>query len=258
MPPKHCPKCGSSKIIRTKDGIHCRKCGFTNSKKKPLQLQIFNFNSKVILLLIFLLIMPLISASDLDCSLNPHFMKEGVPVNIYDNFSTYDGIFFDVICSNNLKDSRILSLSMINASPIELKNSLSGEIPFIRILEKDKVLFVSGILSTKDFPNNQYMNFSVEILGMIEKTSTPISAIASREIFINHNEFSNSIFIKIGKAIMPSSPIIGLGILGLAIIFIIYIFYMQDIGKKINEWKRRQQVKRLQKKEQEERFRQMR
>lgn len=211
---------------------------------------------QILILIVFLIFsMSMITASeDLECSLIPHYMQQGSEITVYSNDTIFDGLYFSVICSNNLPDEKILSLSVVNASPIELYNALPNKIiDYIAI--KNKLLYTSNVISVKNL-NETFVNFSVSIMGLSEKSFTVEKAEATKDIFIKNKE--NSQIMGLGSTIFPSHPTLGLVIflvLGGLSIFLIWDY---GIGKKINLWKRKRLIRKLEKRKQEERYRQMR
>lgn len=43
---KKCPKCNSTRIVKTKDGMYCKKCGFKNSQKEKAKIIEYSFDKK--------------------------------------------------------------------------------------------------------------------------------------------------------------------------------------------------------------------
>lgn len=188
-------------------------------------------------------IIPNISATDLECHFEKNFIKDGVVIPVYEN-NSFDGIFFDVICSNNLKDQRILSLSITNASPIELFNALPKKtIEFIRIYEKDKIMWSSEIISTKNL-NQTIQDFSVSIIGISEKNWTLQKIEIKDSVIIQQEKNQVTSF---GAVIWPSHPVLGIFIVVFLIFFLFFYLYNAEIGKKINGWKRKNQMRKMDK-----------
>lgn len=208
------------------------------------------------ILLVTLFLIPSISASDLSISLIPHYYSGSNEILVYDNQTAFTGISFDIFGSNNLKDQRILSLSISDSSPTELTAALPKKtIDFIRILEKDKLLYTSDVISVKDF-NETSINFSVSIIGISEADWILERSDASRIIYIKNTEDSS--IKSFGAILWPSNPAWGVVIwiaLGISLIAVLYNY---EIGKKINLWRRKNKLKKMDKIQQEERWRKMR
>ena len=194
--------------------------------------------------LIILFLISMVSASNLECSLEPFYMKNGVQINVYSNDTFFDGIYFNVICSNNL-ERRISNLSIENASPIEFYNALpKNSIDFINI--KNKLLYTSDIISVKDFGEISE-NFSVSIIGVGENLSIE-KAEASKNIFIKNEE---GYLLSIGKIVYPSYPTFGVIILFSLGILLIFFLWNYNVRDKLNLWKKVRMERKLEKNRQE-------
>lgn len=210
--------------------------------------------SKAILFILLIFLISFISAQELDLSIVEHYYKDSNPVLVYDN-NSFDGISFEIIGKNNLQTERIMSLRILNSSPLQFTEAIpKTEVDFIRILQ-ERVLFVSSIIPASSFPNN-YTNFTIEITGISEKNQSIITSETSKTIFIQNEP--EGFFYDVGKILFPSHPIFGIGFLLSFGCLILYFLYELEIGKKINGFKRRRMQKRYKKQQMEEKFRRMR
>lgn len=209
------------------------------------------------LLLMILISINFISSEGLSCYMAPHFFSNGQEV-VNDNSTIISGISIDIFCNNLLKDQRILSLSISNSSPIDFTNSLpKKQIDFIRILEKDKLLFSSEVIPNTF--NETNITFSVEIIGLSEKSWEFQKYITSKTIYLPSKINKKEDLIKsFGNLIMPSNYKLG-AFIGIAIfILVILLIWYTSSTQKINKWRDSQRRKKMLKIQQEEKWKQQR
>jgi hypothetical protein len=185
----------------------------------------------------------------------PHFYTAGTEI-IPTADTSYTDLSFDVKCSNLDGTQRLLNILIVNHS-YNFGDSLpTTKVDFIRISQKDVILWKSGLIDVSNLTENQ--TFSVRIISLSEKNWTFIYSNAEQTINFNKEKKVGDIFFSIGNAISPSNPSLGLVIFVIFIGLVIFVIWYKDFGKKINEWKRTRKVKKLQKEQEEMRWKNMR
>lgn len=176
----------------------------------------------------------LISAQNLECSLNEHFYSNSNEIRVYNNETSFDGISLEIVSQNKLNDSRILNISITNSSPSSFSSALPSIPENLRILQT-KTLWVSKIIDTKQFTDGEIINFTIELSGNIEN-SEEINCSTSKEILIRTEENGGFIY-SFGKVVMPSNPIIGTIFFLFLIFAVLYVLWRFDIYKRIQNYK---------------------
>jgi hypothetical protein len=170
---------------------------------------------------IFIISISLVSAvpNALDCSIKEKYYKDGAQILYINEDFLPDSISFDITCSNLDNTQRLISINITKTSPNVLYNNFPNKtIDFLRIYEKDKVLFSSKIIPMSSIENEN--NFSVSLISLSEKEYTYM--LDTTSIIINIPEKENPL-ISFGKAISPSSPITPLIIIAVIILLFIWL-----------------------------------
>jgi hypothetical protein len=189
--------------------------------------------------LTILFFISIVSAQNsLECSINPHYFNNGAEILVYNGNSSFDGILFQINAKNNINDSRILNISIINSEPSVFSTALFPSIPVdLRILQT-KTLWISKIIDTKQFTNGEMVDFVVELSGTTEN-SEEVKASCSSEVLIK-TEGENGFINNLGF-LMPSHPTIGIIALFLLIFGFIYAVWRFDIPHKIRKINKKQE-----------------
>lgn len=175
---------------------------------------------KILILVFSIFFINLISANVLECSLNENYYQGGMQILYASNESVPDGISIDIRCSNLDRTQRLLSLSVVNASPSIFYESLSrNTIDFLRIDERDKILFSSPVIPTSLL--NDSNEFSATISSLSEKNMSFETADCKKTINLPSKE---NLILEVGDKISPSSPIAGLAFVVILIALIIYFY----------------------------------
>lgn len=173
---------------------------------------------KILLLILSTFLINLVSANSLQCSLSEKYFQEGTQILYASNESIPDGISINIICSNLDKNQRLLSISITNSSPMQLTNALPKDtIDFLRINERDKILFSSSVIPVSLLNNSETFFLSVSALS--EKNMSFETADCSKTINIPKKV---SIIDEVGNKISPSSPFWGLIFVVSIILLILY------------------------------------
>ncbi|MFA6074013.1 MAG: hypothetical protein WC758_07900 [Candidatus Woesearchaeota archaeon] len=209
----------------------------------------------ILLLFLVLLSINFISSADLDIQLVEHFYKDGVLIaNTPDLVPS--AISFEVIATNNLADSRILSISITNFSSNFGDSLPKKTIEFLRI-KQTTTLFESSIIDISNLTGNQ--SFSISLAGLNEKKWNLITASTEKIIQLKKDSLVKKDFIyEIGNLIMPSNYKMGAGIGLLIAIVLIFIMWYTSSYQKISQWKQNQRRKKMLKIQQEEYYRRQR
>ena len=194
-------------------------------------------NRLFIYLFFSIMLLSLVSASDLSCEMKEHYYLNGIVQNIYGE-RNFDGLSFDVFCTNNLEKTRILSLSITNCSPQDLCKSFEGikNVDFIRI-KQTLNLFNSKIIDVSKINDSTEQNYSIEITGLNEDNLSFEKAQTSKNILIKNR--GGNIIYDIGSFIFPSSPSWGFGLFIIGIFFIFFYLWKNETIKKVTDWRAR-------------------
>ncbi len=202
-------------------------------------------NKIIFIIILGIFLISFISASDLEISLHPHFFNNGKEILVYNSETEVDGILFEIVGKNNLKNSRILNISIVDAHPQAFKKSLPDTKESLRILQQ-KTLFISQIIGINDF-NQTNIDFWVGIGGTLEKTGEELYTESHLNLTIHNPKMKNpTLFQKIGDKIWEDNYIGGLLVIAGAICLGCFIYWKYKFSDKVDRWRDISEKKRIQ------------
>ncbi len=192
---------------------------------------------------------------NLTIKLKPVYYNKGKTLSfIYSPTQEYDGISFEIIGRNLYNASRILNISIVNASPQIFKDSLPDTIESLRILQ-EKTLWESDIISLSEFKPGENITFMVEVEGFNEHSLEKSRGQDNVLITIGKiDKESINFLVRIGEIIWEDNPLAGLLVI-LAVIFTGgFTFWKYKGTEKFNKWREKVERRRIERKQEEEGF----
>ena len=188
----------------------------------------------------------------LDIRLKIYYYREGNRIPFFYLNQTYDGISFEVVGRSDKYP--ISNLSILNAIPIEFRNSLPDTIQELRI-RQTRTLWESEIIGINNFEIGESVTFQVSVMGT-SGDENRTSLIRSGKVTLTIGEIRKNFFYDLGERIWSGKPLYGLFVGGAFILFMGFLLWKYDIfNKTFNKtkaWKDTQTKKRKKSYEEEE------
>jgi len=192
----------------------------------------------VSIIFVFLFLLNFISALDtnissVDISITPHYFLEGNEIKLFYKNQSYDGIGFEIIGKNHNYISRILNISIKDASPEFFKQSLPNNTVDLRILQ-EKTLFTSKIIPIDEFVGKNISLF-INLTGLHEKANKKISFSNQTVFKIEEIKVEETFFNQVGNSIWEGNYTGGLFIGSIIILIILILIWKYQVMNWISE-----------------------
>ena len=205
---------------------------------------------KLILIVLLFLLVPTVLADGYKIELKPHYFIDEFLTYANDS---YNGISFEIIGINSFSKSRILNITILDASPQVFKDALSNNTESLRILQ-EKELWMSKVMDTNDFIEGN-VDFWIEVSGINEKTNEIIIMEDSTSLFVKEfNKAGDPLLLSIGNSIWEDNPSGGIGILICLGFVCFFMLWKYKAGDKMDGWRDVSEKKRLERRQWEEGF----
>jgi len=192
----------------------------------------------VSIIFVFLFLLNFISAldtsiSEVDIKVVPHYFLNGNEIKLFYKNQSYDGIGFEIVGKNHNYISRILGISIIDASPEFFKQSLPNTTIDLRILQ-EKTLFTSKIIPINEFVGKN-ISLWINLTGLHEKSNKKISFSNQTVFKIEEIKVEETFFYQVGNSIWEGNYTGGLFIGSIIILIILILIWKYQVMNWISE-----------------------
>lgn len=204
----------------------------------------------ILITLLFLLVPTVLAQNDFKIELKPYYFIDEV---LTQPNASYNGVSFEIVGANSFLKSRILNITILDASPQVFKDVLPNNTASLRILQ-EKGLWRSKVMNLNYFTKGN-VTFWIKVEGTNEKTNEIIIIEDSTILFIKDFKKTGEPFLfSIGNNIWEDNPSGGIGILIVLGCVCFFMLWRYRAGDKIDGWRNTSETKRLERRQWEEGF----
>ncbi len=208
-------------------------------------------NKKIIVILLVFLLIPLVTAGEFSIEIRLYGYVKGQEI-IWTPDVTISAISFEIIGVNHNEKFRILNLTIIDASPLAFKNSLSSITQELRI-KQTKTLWISQIIDINQF-NQTNIDFWIGVEGILEGTNEVIYNEEHLNVTLVIPENRDGFISSFGEKIWEGDPTAGIFLVGGGILVGGFLIWKYKGSDKLDEWREKSERKRVEQRNQEEGF----
>jgi len=213
--------------------------------------------NKLLVCFLFIFLLSPIQALDttispVDIQIKPTYFLEGNKIELFYKNQSYDGIGFEIVGKNHNYISRVLNISITDASPEFFKQSLPNNTVDLRILQ-EKTLFTSKIIPINEFVGKNISLF-INLTGLHEKANQKISFSNQTVFKIEEIKVEETFFHQVGESVWEGNYTGGLFIGSIIILIILILLWKYQVNDWISEANEKSIKKRKERYKMEEGF----